>query len=185
MKLTLGTTDSRVSPVIDGQRISAILTSNRVNSVVSNYATDERVNGLFTDPTACQYISKEIQLENGASSLKVLLAAHINKDCDIRAFYAISEKPGFEPIFTPFPGYSNLNDKGEVIAIQDNNGQPDKFIQKSNTYGFDSHELVYRDYTFTADQLPPFRCYRVKVVLTSTSQVYVPRMKDLRVIALA
>ena len=49
----------------------------------------------------------------------------------------------------------------------------------------DSHELVYRDYTFTADQLPPFRCYRVKVVLTSTSQVYVPRMKDLRVIALA
>jgi len=185
MKLTLGTTDSRVSPVIDGQRISAILTSNRVNSVVSNYATDERVNSLFTDPTACQYISKEIQLENGASSLKVLLAAHINNDCDIRAFYAIGEKPGFEPIFIPFPGFSNLNDKGEVIAIQDNNGQPDKFIQKSNTYGFDSHELVYRDYTFTADQLPPFRCYRVKVILTSTSQVYVPRMKDLRVIALA
>ena len=185
MRLNLGTTDSRVSPVIDGQRISAVLTSSRVNSVISDYATDERVNGLFTDPTACQYISKEIQLENGASSLKVLLAAHINKDCDIRAFYAINDEPGFNPIFVPFPGYSNLNDKGEVIAIQDNNGQSDKLIVDTNTYGFDSAELVYKDYTFTADQLPGFRCYRIKVVLTSTNQVYVPRMKDLRVIALA
>ena len=55
----------------------------------------------------------------------------------------------------------------------------------TNTYGFDSAELVYKDYTFTADQLPGFRCYRIKIVMTSTNQVYVPRMKDLRVIALA
>ena len=185
LRLNLGTTDSRVSPVIDGQRISAVLTSSRVNDVISDYATDERVNGLFTDPTACQYISKEIQLENGASSLKVLLAAHINKDCDIRAFYAINDQPGFSPIFVPFPGYQNLDDNGEVIAIQNNNGQSDKLVVDTNTYGFDSAELVYKDYTFTADQLPGFRCYRIKIVMTSTNQVYVPRMKDLRVIALA
>ena len=34
MRLTLGTTDPRLSPVIDGQRVSTILTSNRVNDVV-------------------------------------------------------------------------------------------------------------------------------------------------------
>ena len=185
LRLRLGTTDSRVSPVVDGQRISAILTSNRVNSVITNYATDERVNGIFTDPTACQYISKEIQLENGASSLKVLVAAHINKDSDIRAFYAINDKPGFDPIFIPFPGYSNLNDRGEVISVQDNDGSSDKLVPDTNTYGFDPKEIEFRDYTFTADQLPGFRSYRIKIVLTSTSQVYVPRMKDLRVIALA
>jgi len=39
--------------------------------------------------------------------------------------------------------------------------------------------------TFTIDQLPAFRSYRIKLLLTSTSQVYVPRVKDLRVIALA
>ena len=185
LRLRLGTTDSRVSPVVDGQRISAILTSNRVNSVITNYATDERVNGIFTDPTACQYISKEIQLENGASSLKVLVAAHINKDSDIRAFYAINNKPGFDPIFIPFPGYSNLNDRGEVISVQDNDGSSDKLVPDTNTYGFDPNEIEFRDYTFTADQLPGFRSYRIKIILTSTSQVYVPRMKDLRVIALA
>ena len=185
MRLLLGTTDSRVTPVIDGQRISTILTSSRVNKVISNYATDERVNSLFTDPTACQYVSKEIQLETGASSLKILVAAHINKDCDIRAFYAINDKPGRKPIFIPFPGYSNLNTKGEVIAIQDNNGESDKYVTKTNTYGFNPTDLQYKDYTFTADPLPSFRSYRVKVILTSTNQVYVPRMKDLRVIALA
>ena len=185
MRLLLGTTDSRVSPVVDGQRMSTVLTSNRVNSVISNYATDDRVNNVFNDPTACQYISKEIQLENSASSLKVLIASHINNFCDIRVFYAISEHPGFNPIFIPFPGYKNLNDKGEVIAVQDNNGESDKFITKSNTYGFDSDAIEYKDYTFTADTLPSFRNYRIKVVLTGTNQVYVPRMKDLRVMALA
>jgi len=185
LRLRLGTTDSRVSPVIDGQRISAIFTSNRVNNVITNYATDERVNGLFTDPTACQYVSKEIQLENGASSLKVLVAAHINKNSDIRAFYAINDKPGFDPIFIPFPGYANLNDRGEVISVQDNDGSSDKLVPNTNTYGFNSQDIQFKDYTFTADQLPGFRSYRIKIVLTSTNQVYVPRIKDLRVIALA
>jgi len=35
------------------------------------------------------------------------------------------------------------------------------------------------------DNLEPFRYYRIKLVLSSTNQVYVPRVKDLRVIALA
>ena len=63
MRLLMNTTDTRVSPVIDGQRVSAILTSNRANSIITNYATDARVNVIENDPTACQYISKEIVLE--------------------------------------------------------------------------------------------------------------------------
>ena len=35
------------------------------------------------------------------------------------------------------------------------------------------------------EDLPQYRNYRIKIVLTSTNQVYVPRMKDLRVMALA
>ena len=45
--------------------------------------------------------------------------------------------------------------------------------------------LQFKEYTFTADRLPSFRNYRIKIVMTSNSQVYVPRMRDLRVIALA
>jgi hypothetical protein len=185
MRLTLGTSDPRVSPVVDTQRISAILTSNRINSVIQNYATDSRVDIIDEDPSAFQYISKEITLENSASSIKILLDAHINPYSDIRAFYSISENSGFEPIFTPFPGYNNLDSLGQVINPEDNDGLPDRFISPSNSLGFLPQDLEYKEYIFTADQLPPFRSYRIKLVMTSTDQVYVPRVRNLRVIALA
>ena len=185
LRCFLNTSDSRVSPVIDGQRCSVITTSNRVNNIVANYATDSRVNGLNSDPTGCQYITKEINLENGATSIKITVDAHIHLDSDIRAFYEISYKEEFEPVFTPFPGYKNLNVRGQVINVNNNNGQSDKLVTKSNAYGFDASTLQFKEYTFTVDRLPTFRNYRVKLIMTSNSQVYVPRMRDLRVIALA
>ena len=185
MRLTLGTTNTRLSPVLDTQRISTILTSNRVNSVIENYATDARVDTIDEDPSAFQYISKEISLENSASSIKIILDAHINLYSDIRAFYAISENSNFEPIFIPFPGYNNLNTKNEIINLEDSNGLSDNLISKSNFIGFTSPKLDYREYTFTENQLPVFRSYRIKLVLTSTNQVYVPRVQNLRVITLA
>ena len=185
MRVNLSTVDSRISPVIDGQRVTTILTSNRVNSVISDYASDPRVNNVLDDPTACQYISKEIRLENSATSIKLLLSAHINPYSDIRAFYAIGNRDGFNPVFVPFPGWENLDERSRVIAFENSDGQPDTYTTKSSTFGFDSGSIEYKEYAFTADRLPSFRSYRIKFVLTSTSQVYVPRVKDLRVIALA
>ena len=185
MRLVLGTTDTKVSPVIDTQRINTIFTSNRINSVIENYATDARVDLIEEDPSAFQYISKEITLENSASSVKIILDAHINSYSDIHAFYAISENQNFDPIFTPFPGYINLDSRGQIIDFENSDGLSDKFISKSSTIGFISQDLEYREYTFTADQLPPFRSYRIKLVMTSTNQVYVPRVRNLRVISLA
>jgi hypothetical protein len=185
MRLTLGTTDSKVSPVIDTQRISTIFTSNRVNSVIEDYATDARVDSIEDDPSAFQYISKEITLENSASSIKIILDAHINLYSDIRAFYAISKNQNFDPIFTPFPGFNNINSRDQIIDPENSNGLPDKFISPSSSIGFIPQELEYREYTFTADELAAFRSYRIKLVMTSTSQVYVPRVSNLRVIALA
>ncbi|OUV69056.1 MAG: hypothetical protein CBC89_01640 [Euryarchaeota archaeon TMED129] len=185
MRLFLSSTDTRISPVIDSQRVNAILTSNRVNNIISNYATDPRVNSATEDPTAFQYFSKEIVLENPASSIKVIVAAHINEGSDIRAFFATNNKPGLVPVFTPFPGYANLNERGEIIASENNNGESDSFITKSNILSFESRSLDYREYTFTIDRLPSFRTYRIKLALSSTSQCFVPRVKELRVIALA
>ena len=185
LRMTLGTVDTRVSPVIDTQRVSVITTSNRVNSEIINYATDARVNTLTEDPTACQYVSKEIVLENSATSIKILVSAHINTVSDIRALYAIGEKQGFDPIFQLFPGHDNLDTRGQIIDRSLNNGQSDTLMIKSDNYSFESDSLDYREMTFTIDQLPAFKSYRIKLLLTSTSQVYVPRIKDLRVIALA
>ena len=60
----MNTTDTRLSPVVDTQRMSTVLTSNRVNNIITNFATDSRVNTIDADPTACQYLTKEIILEH-------------------------------------------------------------------------------------------------------------------------
>ena len=185
MRLLLSTIDSRLSPVIDTQRVSLITTSNRVNSVITDYAADNRVNSIVDDPTAFQYLSKEITLESPASSILLLTNANVNIYSDIRAFYAIGENQNFSPIFVPFPGYINLNVRKQVIDPANNDGRPDSYVSPSTSLGFLPQNLEYKEYSFSVDQLPTFRSYRIKIVLTSTSQTYVPRLKDLRVITLA
>ena len=132
-----------------------------------------------------RYVYRENTLANSASSIKILLDAHINEYSDIRAYYAISASPNFDPIFEPFPGYKNLNDQGQVIDSAESDGLPDRFIPKSDAAGFKSSELTFREYEFNMEDLPPFKFYRIKFVLTSTNQTYVPRVSDLRVITLA
>ena len=185
MTLDLNTTDSRLSPMIDAERMSIITTSNRVNSEITDYINDQRANSILADPTACQYISKEIVLEESASSIKILVDSYINNECDIRAFYYIANESGLTPTFVPFPGYLNYDVNGDVISAKNNSGLPDQRVIKSNDYGFTSGDLGFAEYEFTADNLPSFRNYRIKILLTSKNQVYVPRIKSLRVIALA
>ena len=185
LKLNLNTVDTRLSPIVDTQRMSAVLVSNRVDNLIQDYSIDRRVNTLDDDPSACQYITKEIDLQESASSIKILLDAHINEYNDIRAFYAISENANFKPIFIPFPGFDNLNDRGEIISFSDSNGKPDTFVPAVNSGSFDTLDIDFREFTFTANDLPNFKSYRIKIVLTSTDQTYPPRIKDLKVITLA
>ena len=185
MTLTLETSNPNLSPLVDLQRMSAVLVSNRVDAPITNYLEDPRVNTLFDDPTACQYVSRENSLANSASSIKIMLEAHINEFSDIRAYYAISPTPNFDPIFEPFPGFANLDNNGQIISIEKNDGRPDRFIPKADAGGFKSNELTFREYEFNMEDLPPFKFYRVKFVLTSTNQTYVPRVSNLRVITLA
>ena len=72
-----------------------------------------------------------------------------------------------------------------MIASENNNGESDVFVTKSNILAFEAAKVDYKEYTFTIDQLPSFRTYRIKLNLTSTNQCFVPIIKELRVIALA
>ena len=185
LKLNLSSVDNRLSPIVDTQRMNVILISNRVDNLISDYAKDNRVSSIEGDPSACQYITKEINLQESASSIKILLSAHINEFSDIRAFYAIDEKSNFKPIFLPFPGYKNLTPRGEIINLADSDGSSDAFVSKDYASGFDSRDLDFKEYTFTAAGLPNFKSYRIKINLTSTNQTFPPRIKELRVITLA
>ncbi len=185
MRVNLTTTDSKLSPMIDTQRMSVIFSSNRVDAPISNYVTDNRVNSAFDDPNAFQYLSKEFQLENSATTLKIISDAYINTDADIRAFYAISNSAGTDPVYMPFPGYNNIDDKGQIIDVADNDGRSDTFVFPSTNEEILTPSNEFKEYTFSINDLPSFKFYRIKIVMTSTSQSYPPRMRNLRVLALA
>jgi len=185
MTLDLSTTDSRVSPFVDTERMNAILTSNRVDKLITNFTEDSRVDTLNNDPSSFLYISKENTLETSATSIKIIVDAHVSEFNDIRAFFAVSENAGEEPIFIPFPGFDNINERGEVIALDKSDGRPDTKVSPSSANGFVSEELQYKEYTFSINDLPAFKSFRIKLLGSSTNQAYVPRFKSLKVIALA
>ena len=101
------------------------------------------------------------------------------------AWGATSQNQNFTPIFVPFPGYNNLDTKKQIINPANNDGNSDTFISPSTHLAFLPQQLEYKEYSFSIDQLSPFKSYRIKIVMTSTNQVYSPRFKDLRVITLA
>ena len=109
----------------------------------------------------------------------------MNDYSDVRAFYAISQTPGTDPIFVPFPGFENLNERGQIISVENSNGKPDVLVPSSQIRGFHPDDLQYKELTFTANDLQAFKSFRIKFVMTSTNQAYVPRIASLKVIALA
>jgi hypothetical protein len=185
LNLSFETNSPIISPIVDLDRIGMILTSNRLNNPVSDYTTDDRVKSLINDPHAFVYASQPVTLENGATSIKVHLEGHINVTSDIRAFYAIAEDENSEFIYQPFPGHTNLLATGQVIDPAKNNGLPDKLIPKTDVIAYTSKQVVWNDYEFSIDNLPTFRCFSIKLVGSGTNQAQPPRMKNLRVLALA
>ena len=98
------------------------------------------------------------------------------------------------------PDKITLNLKGKKVFtaqdIQDASDQykvlnPDEYITEINSNGkmnielrigigkgYVPSELQYREYGFTMEDLPQYRNYRIKLILTSTNQVYVPRIQS-------
>jgi hypothetical protein len=185
VNLTLSTTNSDISPVIDLDRASMIFVSNRINNPIQNYATDNRVASLTEDPSSFVYATNSVELEVPATSLKVLVAAYVNNFSDLRALYALQNDPTEDPIYYPFPGYANLNSVGQVVNQSFSDGTSDKKVPKTDILGFASNEVIFKDYEFSVDNLPSFRYFSIKLIGSSTNQAFPPRLRDFRVIALA
>ena len=185
MNLSFYGADPTLSPIVDLDRIGVILCSNRLNQPITNYITDNRVNTLQSDPNAFVYASKPITLKSGATGIKIHMEAHINVTSDVRAFYAISEGPNDELIYQPFPGHDNLLTTGQIIDPAKNSGLPDTLTAKTDVIAYLADQVIYNDYEFTIDDLPTFRYFSIKLIGTGTNQAQPPRIKNLRVIALA
>jgi len=185
LSLDFSSSNSFVSPVVDLDRVSMVLISNRVNNPITNFTTDNRVSNLEQNPSSFVYATNSIELEAPSTSIKIIVSAYINQFNDLRALYSIQNDSNESPIYYPFPGFSNLNNLGQTINSSNNDGTPDTFISKTDILSSLEEPNLFKDYQFSVDNLPPFRYFSIKLVGSSTNQAYPPKLKDLRVIALA
>ncbi len=188
LNMNLLSVDSRLSPCIDLTKTDVVFTSNRVNRPITDYVDDKRTNTIDTDPNAFYYVSKAVTLENSATAIRILLTGALDDANDIRAFYAIQNDIEESVIFTPFPGFANLDTGrsfGRVIAPSANNGTPDVELKKNSLYDYVPGPRSFKEIEWTIDELPAFKIFRIKLIMTSTNQALVPVIQDLRAIALA
>ena len=179
LELLLTTEDPKVSPMIDLDRVNIIATSNRIDNPVSNYKLDERVNELNQDPHSAIYVSKIVNLESPADQLKVIFDAYRHSTNDIRVAYRLIRDniPSEQQIYELFPGYSNLDNNKNTINLSNNDGSPDRLVNSSNNLN------EYKNYEFTAKNLPSYTGFQIKIMMSGTSQSNVPLIRDFRAIA--
>ena len=178
LKMTSKTT--ALSPVLDLERSSLITVFNRLNNIDSSsdvYPTSEYVSSESADgdQNSAIYLTKQVTLENRATSLKVLLAAHRPATNDIKVMYKIlgvDESVDFQDL-----GFRYFN----------TDGGPDVTVQPSADIN------DFQDYVYTAGvtddgigtPLQEFIAFQIKIIMQGTNTSTPPRLKDLRVLALA
>ena len=175
-RIKMTNSSSKVSPIIDTQRISLVLTNNMV---------DDQTNPAFgavpnknmpinyvdeSDPQSGSMLSKHITipvtLAEEAVGLKILLAAN-------------------RPSVANFDVYVRVQD-GSADTIF---GSQWSLVNPENTIPSDDNPDVFREYTYLDGGVggvnDPFDRFQVKIVFKSTNSSKVPVIKDLRVIAMA
>jgi len=191
MEFNMNTETDRLSPVIDLQRLNIITTSNRIDNIVSDFASDKRVNSPIGDPNAAVYVSKKVSLSTPARSLQVRFSGFRYSSNEIRVLYRLfrQDLSDSDQPYQLFPGYTNLtksgvNDGTEYTVIDPalNNGLPNDNVPSSTPGDGDGE---FYEYLYSQDNLPAFNGFMIKIVMTGTNQAFVPKISDLRVIALA
>ena len=166
LELTLSTNNENVSPLIDLNTANVILHSNLVNRPIADadWTSDSRPRIPGQDPNSGVYETKRIDLEFPSNSIYVQFDGNRMGDSEFRVFYKLYRSDGqdFQQVYLPF----------------NTNGLPDKTVN-ANT----SHRK-FSEYKFTAENLPQFNGFMIKVIMTSSNQAEPPKFKNFRSIAL-
>ena len=182
-----GTTNKNVSPVYFMDESSITFETSNLNQPVTNYIDNNLVksSSLNFDPNSAIYVTNKIRLQNPADSLKVIFDAYRHSSSDIRVLYSLIRPDDDEQVYNKFqlfPGYENLRDTtgdgfgDQVIDPNKNDGTSDAFVPASK-------DNQFLEYQYTADNLGEFIGYSIKIIMTGTNQAYVPKISQLRTIA--
>jgi hypothetical protein len=184
--ITLSSEIDTLSPVIDTQRLSVFAVANKVNVIDSS--SDVYPTSIYTamtepegDDHAAVYLTKKTNLKNPATSIRVILDANREDVASIKVLYKIlrvEDAFDFDEV-----GYSFFNDDGTVSG----SGGPDVTVNPSTSLG------QFNEYEYTAGitddgvgtPLDDFISFQIKIVLRTTNSARPPRIKQLRILALA
>ena len=160
MDLTLSSTSTTVSPVMDTDRMSITTVSNRINSP----SDPNTALSSFGDEHSAIYITKVAELVNPSSAIKLIFAGNRPPNTTIKPLYRV----------LPVGSTETLEDRGfEFFPTSD-----------ATIPGTTDIEDEYRDYEYEISGLN-FTKYQIKIVFVSNNQAYAPIIRDLRAIALA
>ena len=164
LELTLSTINENVSPVVDLDTANIVLISNLVDNKVTDFTTDSRPRVPGFDPNSAIYETKRINLEFPSNSIQVMFDGHKDGEAEFRVFYKLfrNDAVGVQQNYIPF----------------NSNGLSDKTVNPNTTLN------AFSEYKYTAENVPQFNGFMIKVVMTSNSQADAPRFKNFRAIAL-
>ena len=173
-----------LSPIVYLSESNVEFINSRLNNPITDYSSDNRVNSILDDPHSAVYVSNPVRLSKPATSLKVLFTAYRHSSANIRVLYSLitSDSSEIDQAFQLFPGYNNLLDNdddgfGDIVVDESkNDGLSDSFVPSSLNN-------QYLEYQYTADNLPEFTGYVIKVVMSGTNQAESPRIREFRSIA--
>jgi len=167
------TQTSTVSPVIDTRKCSIIAIANDINNVNTN---EDGNNGL----AASKYISRRVVLDDGqdAEDLKVYLSNKIPTGCDVKVYGR----------FQNATDASNFDDL-DWIELDLTNSPLDSaaksgFVEYEYTIPTANKNAGVLEYTIGSATFSGYKSFAVKVVPLSSNSSVVPRVRELRAIAL-
>jgi len=180
-RAALTSTDPFISPVLDIKRNSVIAVEN----VVNNISTNEVELPSGGDAIA-RYITRRVTLKDGfdAQDITVFLTANKRAQTSIKVYYKILSQYDYDnfddKLWVAMEQSSNLNS----VSIND-----EEFIEYQYdpiyTNPLGGVHLGTTNYSSGGATFISYKTFAVKIVMNSSNTSVVPRVKDLRVIALA
>ena len=166
--LELSTTNTKLSPVLDTQRMSAFTITNRLNQPTSGNTPDYVADTASTGTsTAAVYLTKPVILENASTSLDVRLTQNVRSSSDVKVYYRVL---GAED-------EQKIEDKTWIAFNSD--GSEDTTVTPSED------DTTFKEYKYSASGIHDFNSFQIKITMTGSISSYPPIIRDMRAIALA
>jgi len=165
--LQMTTNDTKVSPVIDLQRVSVLALENVIDYNVYNETTNTPDYNTFR--YAAQHITVPVTVDESSVGLKVIFAANRPSPSDFEVYVRVAAD---EDALAATDGTDDNNFISEWVQTTIDKELPS-----------DENPLTYRDYEYTIDT-DQFTAFQVKIVMHSSNSSKSPVIRDLRAIAL-